>query len=81
MQVAYPGQAYLDPTHRILLATACSPTDELSTTLAHSGMSRHFGDEAQPSVALLDRHIRALDTDLQWCYEATEDRMLRLKIA
>jgi len=46
MQLAYLGQAYLDPTHCILLAAVCSPMDELSTTLAHSGMSHHLGDEA-----------------------------------
>ena len=64
LQIAYPGQAYLDSGSRVLVSPKVSPTDEVGYALMSKGMSRRLGIEAKPSLALLDQHIRYLDCKL-----------------
>lgn len=81
LQMAFPGKVYLDPSSRVLMGLGCSPTDELSYTLMASGMSRRLGDESKPSIALLARHVRALDRLLDQRFNDTQDPGLRRELA
>lgn len=66
LQAAYPGRVYVDSSKRIVVGHDVSPTDELGYTMMNSGMSARIGTKAKPpSIALLDRHIRYLDTSLE----------------
>jgi hypothetical protein len=60
MMVAHPAATYMDERKRIL-HVPCRPTDSLSSTLHAAGMGARIGDEARPSLPLLDRHVRHLD--------------------
>lgn len=53
---------------RRILSQQCRPSDRLSMTLHASGLRARIGDEARPSVALLDQHIRAMLTHLDGEY-------------
>ncbi|CAJ1960563.1 unnamed protein product, partial [Cylindrotheca closterium] len=68
-----PQNAYMSQDNKVLYQD-CRPTDGLSFHLFAKGMVARMGDYSWPSVALLDRHIRALDhfLDRQF-YEATSD--------
>ncbi|CAJ1946038.1 unnamed protein product [Cylindrotheca closterium] len=68
-----PQNAYMSQDNKVLYQD-CRPTDSLSFHLFAKGMVARMGDYSRPSVALLDRHIRALDhfLDRQF-YEATSD--------
>ena len=69
MLVSSPTPVYMDNSRR-LLHQPCRATDGFSYTLFSSGMSARIGDEARPSVPLLDRHVRALDRTLNERYLA-----------
>jgi hypothetical protein len=58
-----PGAAILDEKKRVLHLD-CRPTDDLASSLFAAGLGARLGEEAVPSVALLDRHVRALDAEL-----------------
>jgi hypothetical protein len=62
--VARPGAAILDEKKRVL-HLQCRPTDDLASSLFAAGLGARLGEEAVPSVALLDRHVRALDAELR----------------
>ena len=81
LQIAYPQQAFIDSSSRAMIATGCSPTDELSYTLMSTGMSRRLGDESSPAIALLDCHVRSLDATLNRRYLATPDLRIRMELA
>jgi hypothetical protein len=80
LMVAHPNEAYLDDRKRII-KQACRPTDGLGPTFHAGGMSSRIGDEARPSVALLDCHVRALDQDLDGRYRAARRPRERRKVA
>ena len=54
-----------------LVHQACRPTDSATFTLMTKGMLSRIGDEARPSMALLDRHVRYLDNELDEKYMRT----------
>ena len=73
MMVRYPGHVYVDQGKRVI-NQACRPTDSLGATMFAAGLKARLGDESRPSVALLDRHVRWLDVDLdQRCRVARSD--------
>lgn len=78
--IAHPQAAYLDQQRRLVYQT-CRPTDGLSYTLHTQGMSSRLGDEARPSVALLDRQVRFLDQDLDRRFRQATCPMARRDLA
>ena len=81
LQMAYPQRALIDAAAHTIVTDGCSPTDELSYTLMSSGMSRRLGDESRPAVALLDRHIRFLDSSLERRFHAVHEPRIRIELA
>jgi hypothetical protein len=79
MMVSQPA-AYMDDRKRII-SQACRPTDSLGPTFHAGGMGARLGNETRPSVALLDRHVRALDQDLEQRYRATGYPHIRRTLA
>jgi hypothetical protein len=78
--VRHPGHVHVDQGKRVI-RQACRPADSLGAALFASGMKARLGDESRPSVALLDRHVRWLDSDLdQRCRAARTDEV-RLELA
>jgi hypothetical protein len=65
--VARPGAAILDEKKRVL-HLQCRPTDDLASSLFAAGLGARLGEEAVPSVALLDRHVRARWATRARCY-------------
>jgi hypothetical protein len=78
--ISHPSQAFLDQNKR-LIYQSCRPTDNLSSSFFSSGLSARIGDEPNPSVALLDRHIRWMEQDLNTRFLATRDPLLRHEVA
>jgi hypothetical protein len=68
--VTDPAGAYYDRQKR-LIGGPIRHTDAASNTMFATGMSARLGTKTQPSVALLDRHIRSLDQDLRLKYLAS----------
>jgi hypothetical protein len=67
MMISRPDRAFMDQQRRVL-EQPCRPTDGLSYTLYTGGLRARVGDQTQPSVALLDCHVRFLDQDLNQAY-------------
>jgi hypothetical protein len=80
MMVAYPDATYMDERKRII-RVPCRPTDSLSSTLHAAGMGARIGDEAKPSMPLLDRHVRFLDQSLEARYLAATDPLEKRSLA
>lgn len=78
--VAHPDRALLTQNKQ-LLYQPCRPTDNLSSQLHAVGMANRLGTETSPSIALLDRHVRYLDTHLNSQYLATHDLLSRRELA
>jgi hypothetical protein len=78
--IAHPDRAYFDQNKR-LLYQSCRPTDNLASSLFSVGLSARIGDEPMPSVALLDRHVRWLDRDLDIRFRASRDPAERRELA
>jgi integrase len=72
--------SYFDKDRR-LIYQACQPTDGLGCSLFASGIASRIGDEANPSVALLDRHVRTLMADLDEQYLSARNPRSRRKAA
>ena len=70
----------IDASSRVVRTLDCSPTDELAHTMLSNGMSRRLGDESRPSHALLERHIRYLDTSLRARYQDCKSPQARLEL-
>ena len=67
MMISRPDRAFMDQQRRVI-EQPCRPTDGLSYTLYTGGLRARVGDQTQPSVALLDCHVRALDQELNQSY-------------
>jgi hypothetical protein len=67
MMISQPDGAYFDQQKR-LICQPCRPTDGLGCSLFASGIAARIGETVTPSVALLDRHVRGLDSDLEEQY-------------
>jgi hypothetical protein len=72
-QVAFPDRVVQDGAKHSFLADLCSPTDSLAYAATACGMATRKGDNAQPSKAMLARHIKFIDAYLDNLYlTATE---------
>ena len=80
MMVRYPGHVYVDQGKRVI-NQACRPTDSLGATMFAAGLKARLGDESRPSVALLDRHVRWLDVDLDQRYRVARSDEVRCELA
>lgn len=61
------GTYYFDQQCR-LICQPCRTTDGLGCLLFASGIAARIGENVNPSVALLDRHVRHLDSELEEQY-------------
>jgi len=63
-----PSGAFFTRDKNILYQD-CRPTDGSAFTLFTNGMKSRVEDEPVPSMALLDRHMRILDQELEQLYQ------------
>lgn len=80
LQIAYPGQAYLDANNRVLVSPLCSPTDELSSTMFASGLLKRLGEESVPAVPLLARHVEYMDKHFEVLYQHATNPSIQREI-
>jgi hypothetical protein len=80
LMVSKPDSAYFDQQRR-LICQPCRPTDGLGCALFASGIASRIGENVNPSVALLDRHVRSLVSDLEELYLASRALGARRKAA
>jgi hypothetical protein len=63
LMVSQPEGVYFDQQNRII-CQPCRPTDGLGCSLFATGIAARIGENVNPSIALLDRHVRCLDSEL-----------------
>jgi hypothetical protein len=78
--LSQPNRVMLTKERRLLIQD-CRPTDGFSHTAHSTGMRARVGDEAKPSVALLDQHVRFLDAELDSAFIADPSPPVRREIA
>ena len=81
LQAAFPGSVLQDRAQRTVAVRRTIPTDELNSTLMHSGMASRLGEDSIPSEALLDCHVRYLDQYLDRLFQRSPGAANRLTIA
>ena len=77
---AHPGASVFDTQHK-LLRQPCRVTDGAAATLHAIGLSARIGTKSNPSMPLLDRHVRWIDDDLNRRYLSTNNAEARLELA
>jgi hypothetical protein len=80
LMVSQPDSAFFDQQKR-LICQSVRPTDGLGCSLFATGIAARIGENATPSVALLDRHVRSLLTDLEDSYLSARTPHARRKSA
>ena len=80
LMVTHSGKFFVDQNRRILLQ-ACRFTDDGGSTFFARGLSTRIGTETRPSVALLERHVRHLDSHLTAQYHSSTTITARLQWA
>ena len=80
LMVSKPDGVYFDQQQR-LICQPCRPTDGLGCALFAAGIASRIGENVNPSVALLDRHVRSLISDLEELYLSARAPRVRQKIA
>jgi len=65
--LSHPGRTISDRNHQVWVSD-CRLTDSHGLTLFMAGIGSRLGSDTKPSTALLDRHIRWLDQDLDRRY-------------
>ena len=78
--VSHPDKVIIGQD-KCLLYQACHPMDSLGYTLHSCGMQARLGDEARPSVALLDCHVRSFNNELNTRYLAATDPIVKWELA
>lgn len=74
--VSAPDHAFLDH-RRKLVQVLVRPTDSVCNTAFATGLATRLGTESKPSIALLARHVRYLDQDLDHRYHLASTPELR----
>jgi hypothetical protein len=67
--ITNPDTAFLDQRRKMIMAPV-RPTDSVSNTIFATGLAARLGTESKPSVALLARHVHALDQSLLKLYQS-----------
>jgi hypothetical protein len=80
LMISKPDCAYFDQQRR-LICQPCRPTDGLGCSLFASGIASRIGENVNPSVALLDRHVRSLVSDLEEQHLSARTPAARRKVA
>ena len=81
LQTVYPGAVLLDRAQRTVAVRGTIPTDELCCTLMHAGMATRLGEDSTPSEALLDVHVRYLDSHLHRLFDQATASSTKLELA
>ena len=76
-----PGKAFVENRSRKMTVQDCRTTDSYSSTLFASGMSARIGNHGKPSQALLERHVRWIDEDLNQRYMAARTPTAKKELA
>ena len=74
--VSHPTASMLTREKR-LLYQPCRSSDSLALQMFAAGLQIRMGDSVTPSRALLERHVKALDTHLNEVYKSTTCPLLR----
>jgi hypothetical protein len=80
LMVSKPCSAYFDQQRR-LICQPCWATDGIGCSLFASGIAACIGENVHPSLALLDRHIRSLEADLEDQYLSAKTSRARRRAA
>ena len=75
-----PDHMFYDQQKRVLHHPG-RYTDSVGCTLFAGGLSKRLGDQTKPSTALLDRHVRFLDTNLNTRFLNARNDAKRLELA
>jgi hypothetical protein len=76
--ITNPDTAFIDQRRKLIMGPV-RPTDSACNTAFASGLAARLGTETKPSIALLARHVHALDHSLTAQYRgATTWRLRRL---
>lgn len=76
--VTNPDHAFLDQRRKLIMAPVRA-TDSVSNTAFAAGLAARLGTDTKPSIALLARHVRCLDTSLDQQYtQAATPELQRL---
>ena len=78
--VSKPSAAFMNRERRVI-ALPCRSTDSLSYSLHAHGMKTRIGTQSHPSIPLRDRHIRALDAELNLAYLQARSPRARRRVA
>jgi hypothetical protein len=76
LMVYQPG-AVLFYAKNLIICQPCRVTDGLAHSLFSAGISARLGEQTRHSVALLDRHIRWMDRDLNQKYCSARTQSLQ----
>jgi len=79
LMVTEPGRVLSDRNQ--MWVSQCRSTDSHALSLFATGLGSRLGSNTKPSTALLDRHVRWLDTDLERRYSASSSPAQRLDLA
>jgi hypothetical protein len=79
--VSNAGSAFLDQQKRLICQCVRPTTDGLGCSLFATGIAARIGENAVPSVALLDRHVHSLVDDLEETYLSARTPQVRRKAA
>jgi hypothetical protein len=79
--VSHPNRTCYDQKNLRVLYNVCQPTDGLSFSFFADGMSARIGQDTHQYVALLNRHVRFLVSDLDEKYLNTCTPSLRHSLA
>jgi len=74
-----PGRTVSDRNQ--VWVSDCRPTDSYALSLFMTGLGSRIGSESKPSTALLDRHVRWLDADLNRRYLSSHSPSMRSELA
>jgi hypothetical protein len=80
LMVSKPESTYFDQQRR-LICQPCRPTDGLGCALFASGIASRIGENVNPSLALLDRHVRTLMSELDERYLSAKSLVARRQAA
>ena len=70
--VTHPESSWLNK-EKPLLYQQCQPTDSAAFFIFSTGLSSRMGDLTNPSRALMERHVKAVDKHLNHLYKTSKD--------
>jgi len=80
LMMSNPGASFMTKDCRIL-RQKCRPSDGLDFSIFTKRLWTRIGEESQPSVALLDQHVRAMETEVDLYYRHAHNPLEKCKYA